>query len=90
MNEIDALRRSSIIVPSGLTSECWSRRSVPPVMITETRGHACSSSSATVSPLVTTVTSRRSPRATSARAIAVVVVPTSSTTVSPLATRLAA
>ena len=90
MKAIDALRPSSRTVPSGLTSECCSGRSVPPVTTTEIRGQARSSTRATVRPLVTTVTSRRSARATSARAIAVVVVPTSSRTVSPSATSAAA
>ena len=54
------------------------------------RGAARSSSSAMLSALVTTITSRSSVRWISARAIAVVVVPTSSSTVSPSPTMLAA
>src|SRR5215211_2890795 len=78
-----ARRRSSRVVPSGLTSECWRGRRVPPVTTTLMRGAARSSSRAMLSPLVTTVTSFRSLRSTSARAMAVVVVPTSRITVSP-------
>ena len=66
------------------------RRSVPPVSITVNRSRAASSSVAMVSPLVTTVTPSRSVRWTSARATAVVVVPTSSTTVWPDCTSSAA
>ena len=62
----EARRRSSRTVPSGLTSECWRGRRVPPVTTTLTRGVARSSSRAMLSPLVTTVTSRRSVRRTSA------------------------
>ncbi len=47
------------------------------------RPTASSSSRATVSPLVTTVTSSSSVRATRARAIAVVVLPTSTRTLIP-------
>src|SRR5215211_5229706 len=86
----EARRRSNRVVPSGLTSECWRGRRVPPVTTTLMRGVARSSSRAMLSPLVTTVTSRRSVRRTRARAMEVVVVPTSRITVSPAAIMAAA
>ena len=76
MKAVETLILSRISDPSGSTRECCIGRSVPPVTTTVIRGIAGSSSRAIVSELVKTVTSSRSVRRTSARAMAVVVVPT--------------
>ena len=68
---------SRIVVPNGLTSECCSRRSVPPVSMTVMRGIAGSSSSATRSAVGEHGDVVEVLRAAIARAIAATVVPTS-------------